>query len=66
MICLNINFVTVGVESFSGKLKMDYKAIVHEYAKNGWRLHTILILLEVGVVLIMELIFEKEQKEGEG
>lgn len=33
---------------------------------NGWRLHTILTLLEVGVALIMELIFEKEQKEGEG
>ncbi len=30
MIGLNINFVTGGVGSFSGKLKMDYKAIVHE------------------------------------
>jgi len=33
MIGLNINFATVGVGSFSGKLKMDYKAIVYEYAK---------------------------------
>ncbi|WP_312099436.1 DUF4177 domain-containing protein [Niallia sp.] len=58
-------FVSIPVGGFSGKPKKDYQAIVHEYAKAGWRLHSVLTppFGNGGMAITMELIFEKEQKE---
>lgn len=59
-------FVSIPVKVLSGKLKMDYQSIVHEYARNGWRLHSIVTppFANGGMALTMELVFEKERKEG--
>lgn len=57
-------FVEVQVVSFSGKPKLDYKAIITEHALEGCRLHTFqpLPFSAGGQALQIQLIFEKVLK----
>jgi len=56
-------FVTVSVGSISGKAKEDYKEIIKDYAKKGWRLKQI-VTPPFGVggqALYLDIIFEREK-----
>jgi hypothetical protein len=58
-------FVEIQVGAFSGKPKDDYREVIHQHAKDGWRLHQF-VPLPFGAgrqSLSIELIFEKEIKE---
>lgn len=55
-------FVKISVGAFSGSPKDDYQGIIHEHARQGWKLHQIFTppLGAGGQAVSMELIFEKE------
>lgn len=47
---------------FTGKVKGDYKAVIQEHAKKGWRLKQIVTppFSAYGQAQSMDIIFEKE------
>ncbi|MDQ0270951.1 DUF4177 domain-containing protein [Cytobacillus purgationiresistens] len=55
-------FVDIPLGSFSGYPKEDYEEIVHEHARQGWKLHQILTppFAASGQASSMELIFERK------
>lgn len=55
-------FVDIPVGTFSGTPKEDYEQVIHNYAKEGWRLKQILTppFAAGGQALTMQLIFEKK------
>ncbi|TSI02294.1 DUF4177 domain-containing protein [Lysinibacillus sp. BW-2-10] len=57
-------FVKIEVGPFSGKVKENYEEIIHEHAKEGWRLHTFapLPFAGGGQAIALQLIFEREKK----
>ena len=57
--------VSIPVGSFTSKPKKDYQEIVHNYAKQGWKLHSIFTppFRNDGIATTMELIFERSLKE---
>lgn len=57
--------VTVPAGAFSGKLKEDYKEIIHDFARRGWRLKQIIAppFAAGGQALQMDIIFERKVAE---
>lgn len=55
-------FVEIAVGTFSAYPKEDYQEIIHEHARQGWKLHQILTppFAANGQAITMELIFEKK------
>ncbi|MBU5212928.1 MULTISPECIES: DUF4177 domain-containing protein [Heyndrickxia] len=55
-------FETIPVGALNGKPKKDYQAIIHENAREGWKLLQIVTppFGGAGQALTMELIFEKK------
>lgn len=57
-------FELIPMSALSGKPKVDYEAVIEDYARNGWRLHTFapLPVLHGGQALNIQLIFERPNK----
>ena len=55
-------FHKVELSALTGRPKEDYEQLIHDYAKEGWRLHTFAPLGygAGGQHLAIQLIFEKE------
>ncbi len=55
-------FVDVNIGAFSNYPKEDYHEIIHEHAKQGWKLHQIFTppFATHGQAITMELIFERK------
>lgn len=50
----------IKIDSSSKKNSSTYQDLVHKYAKEGWRLHTIFSPIGIPGLAFVELVFEKK------
>ncbi|HGM1461160.1 TPA: DUF4177 domain-containing protein [Clostridioides difficile] len=54
----------IKIDSSTKKNIGCYQDVVHEYAKKGWRLHTIFSPIGILGLAFVELVFEKEVNDN--